>query len=63
MKREEIMDLITGLAHSTGWYGPIYEAIMNMSPDEKDEYLTELEELNFKNELDFILWYEERRRL
>ena len=56
------MELITGLAHSTGWYGPLYESIMAMDDVARDAYFTWLEEQNFKNELDFILFYEEGRR-
>ena len=56
------MELITGLAHSTGWYGPLYESIMGMDDVARDAYFTWLEEQNFKNELDFILFYEEGRR-
>ena len=63
MKREEIMNLISGLARSTGWYSSLYLSIMEMDEEDRDEYLTYLEEQDFKGDLDFILWYEEGRRL
>ena len=63
MKREEIMDLIRGLAHSTGWYCPLYESILEMDEEDRDQYFTWLEEQNFKNALDFVLFYEEGRRI
>ena len=63
MKREQIMDLIEGLAHSTGWYGRLYESILEMDDEARDEYFTWLEEQNFKSDLDFIVFYEEGRRL
>lgn len=63
MNREQIMDLIRGLAQSTGWYGRLYESIMEMDKDSRDRYFTWLEEQNFKSDLDFIVFYEEGRRL
>lgn len=63
MNREQIMDLITGLVHSTGLYGRLYEAILEMDDEARNEYFTWLEEQNFKNDLDFVLFYEEGRRL
>lgn len=63
MNREQIMGLITGLAHSTGLYGRLYEAILEMDDEARNEYFTWLEEQNFKNDLDFVLFYEEGRRL
>ena len=63
MNRNDIMGLIRGLAGSTGLYGRLYEAIMEMDPEDRDEYFNWLEEQNFKSDLDFILFYEEGRRL
>lgn len=63
MKREEIMELISGLARSTGWYSGLYLDIMEMDEEDRNDYFEYLEEQNFKNDLDFIIWYEEGRRL
>lgn len=63
MNIEEIMNLISGLARSTGLYSSLYLSIMEMNEEDCDEYLTYLEEQDFKGDLDFILWYEEGRRL
>ena len=38
MKREEIMDLIRGLAKSTGWYSRLYESIMEMDKDSRERF-------------------------
>jgi hypothetical protein len=63
MKREEIMELISGLARSTGWYGRLYLSIMEMDEEDRNDYFEYLEEQDFKSDLDFILWYEEGRRI
>jgi hypothetical protein len=63
MKRDEIMELITGLAKSTGWYSRLYESIMQMDNDSRDRYFTWLEKQDFKSGLDFIVFYEEGRRI
>ena len=57
------MNLISGLARSTGWYSRLYLSIMEMGEKVRDDYFTYLEELNFKSDLDFILWYEEGKRI
>ena len=62
MKREQIMDLIVGLAHSTGLYGRLYEAIMELDEESREEYFTWLEEQDFKDDMDFVMFYEEGRR-
>ena len=63
MKREQIMDLIRGLAQSTGLYGRLYEDIMEMDEESRDNYFAWLEEQNFKSSLDFVVFYEEGRRI
>ena len=63
MKREQIMDLIRGLAQSTGLYGRLYEDIMEMDEESRGNYFAWLEEQNFKSNLDFIVFYEEGRRI
>ena len=63
MKREEIMELISGLARSTGWYSRLYLDIMEMDEEARNDYFEYLEEQDFKSNLDFIIWYEEGRRI
>ena len=63
MKREEIMELISGLARSTGWYSRLYFDIMEMDEEARNDYFEYLEGQNFKSNLDFIIWYEEGRRI
>ena len=63
MNRDEIMALISGLAKSTGWYSSLYLSILEMDEEDRDDWFSYLEELNFKSDLDFIVWYEEGRRL
>lgn len=63
MKREEIMELISGLARSTGWYSRLYLDIMGMDEEDRNDYFEYLEEQDFKSDLDFIIWYEEGRRI
>jgi len=57
------MDLIRGLAQSTGLYGRLYEDIMEMDEESRDNYFAWLEEQNFKSNLDFVVFYEEGRRI
>ena len=63
MKREEIMELISGLAKSTGWYSRLYLDIMEMDEEARNDYFDYLERQNFKSDLDFIVWYEEGKRI
>ena len=63
MNRDEIMALISGLARSTGWYSSLYEEIMLMDEEDRDEWFTYLEEQDFKSDLDFIVFWEEGLRL
>ena len=57
------MELISGLARSTGWYSRLYLDIMEMDEEARNDYFEYLEEQNFKSDLDFIIWYEEGRRI
>ena len=63
MKREELMELISGLARSTGWYSRLYLDIMEMDEEARNDYFEYLEEQDFKGDLDFVIWYEEGRRI
>lgn len=53
MKREEILNHIKFLAKSKGFYGRLYEQIIG-----NEEALSYLEEQNFKDLLDLIIFLE-----
>lgn len=62
MKRNEILDLIKGLARSQGRYGRMYETLMECREDDPEAYeeiMTDWEKQQFKTPLDFILYVEE----
>lgn len=53
MNKAEILTAIKDLSHSQGFYGRLLEAI-----EENDAILQQLEEQNFKDTVDMILWLE-----
>lgn len=57
MKKEEIIATIKLLASSQGFYGRLYENICN-NPIESDEWLTYLEEQNFRDMVDLVIFIE-----
>ena len=57
MKRDAILALIASLARSTGFYGRLLNAI-NENPEQGEEWLAQVEEMNFHSGLEFILWLE-----
>lgn len=59
MKIEQILDIIRGLACSTGFYGRLYQSIMEMPKSARENYYTYLESLNFASDLDVVLYFEE----
>lgn len=59
MNINEILSIIRGLACSTGLYGRIYNDLMCMSEDERNDYFAYLESLNFATDLDVVLFFEE----
>lgn len=54
MDRTKILELIKGLAKSQGFYGRLLESI-----NENPKILDHLEQQNFKEELDLILYLEQ----
>ena len=58
MKRQQILDTFRSLAQSQGFYGRLLEAIDELSDEERDEYLTALEEKNFSDPVDLVLFVE-----
>lgn len=57
MKREEILETIRSLAKSQGFYGRLYETIADGS-EEAEDFLTLLEEKNFADAVDLVLYFE-----
>lgn len=61
MKMNEILDLIRGLAQSQGMYGRLYAELMRLKEEEPETYeevKKDWEARNFKEPLDFILFFE-----
>lgn len=61
MKMNQIMDLITELSCSQGFYGRLKRDILEMKenfPDQYDMLVENWESRNFKDSLDFILYIE-----
>jgi len=57
MNRQQILDAIKGLARSQGFYGRLYERLTDGS-ESAEEALATMEEQNFGDVLDMILWIE-----
>ena len=58
MKREEIMETIKSLASSQGFYGRLYRELMELNEDDYNKVMMELENQNFKDGLDLIMFIE-----
>ena len=61
MKRDEILGVFAELAQSQGFYGRLLrniEELQECDPDMYEEFMTELEEQNFHDALDLILYIE-----
>ena len=61
MNREQIMEAIRQLAHCQGSYGRFYRDLCEMreeDPDRFDKAMTMLEEKNFKDAVDLVMYLE-----
>lgn len=58
MNRNQILKTILMLAQSQGFYGRLYRNIMDANEEDRECFLSELEEQNFGNELDLIYYFE-----
>ena len=58
MNREQILDTISMLAKSQGFYGMLYRSIMSAREVDRECFLSELEAQNFKDTLDLIDYFE-----
>ena len=57
LTKDAIIALIMNLAMSQGFYGRLLNAL-NENPEQGEEWLAQVEEMNFHSALEFILWLE-----
>lgn len=57
MNKEQILNAIRSLAASQGFYGRLYNALTNGS-EQAEEFLATMEEQNFGDVVDMVLWLE-----
>lgn len=57
MNKEQILDAIRSLAASQGFYGRLYNALTDGS-DSAEEALDLMEEQNFGDVVDMVMWLE-----
>lgn len=57
MNKEQILDSIRSLAASQGFYGRLYNALTDGS-EQADEFLATMEEQNFNDVVDMVMWLE-----
>ena len=57
MNREQILDAVKTLAMSQGFYGRLYERLTD-GTWESDSFLDLMEEQNFGDTVDMVLWLE-----
>ena len=58
MKKEEILNLFGVLAQSQGYYGRLLNSLMSADSDSREEFLSNLEEQNFSDGVDLIMYLE-----
>ena len=58
MDRDDIMRTIRMLARSQGFYGRLLRDIEEMNDDAREDFFTELEDQNFKDSVDMVLFFE-----
>lgn len=57
MNKEQILDAISQLAASQGFYGRLYEALTN-GTEEAEEFMEQMEAQNFGDVVDMVMWLE-----
>ena len=57
MKFKDILEGIKSLANSQGFYGRLYESIME-NEEKKEQFKEIVEEQNFNDMVDFVMWLE-----
>lgn len=61
MKRTEILETIKSLASSQGFYGRLYQSLMDLKEnciDKYNEVMEELERQNFADPVDLVMYIE-----
>lgn len=58
MSKDDILGAFRTLARSTGLYGRILDLIDGMDPDDREDYLDSLEEMNFKDIVELVTFME-----
>lgn len=57
MNRTQILNAVSQLAASQGFYGRLYEALTN-GTEESENFLDTMEEQNFSDVVDMVMWLE-----
>lgn len=61
MNIDQILDEIKSLSHSQGFYGRLYERLMEIKNTDEEEWrftVEELESRKFKDTLDMVMYFE-----
>ena len=58
MKKEEILNNIKMLANQQGFYGRILNTLEEMDESERNDVLQLLEEQNFQDVVDMVMYFE-----
>lgn len=58
MKRNDIINAITQLSYSQGFYGRLLRDLQSLDEGTYDEVMTELEAQNFSDTVDMVLFFE-----
>ena len=58
MKREEILNILETLSHSQGFYSVIMRGYYRATEEQRDEFLSGLEEHNFGGPVDLVMYLE-----
>lgn len=57
LTKDAIIALITSLAMSQGFYGRLLNGL-NENPEIREDWLQQMEEMNFQSDLEFIMYLE-----
>ena len=57
MNRKEILNAVSQLAASQGFYGRLYNALTS-GTEEAEEFMEQMEEQNFSDVVDMVMWLE-----
>lgn len=57
MKKEQILNAISNLSAGQGFYGRLYEKLID-GTEESEDFLNTLEKQNFSDIVDMVMWLE-----